>query len=147
MAHLGIAVRERTDVSRTSPMVLLLQHQLHASLVPRGSLQAENTRQEARKLPFQQQTKPVSCGFAAENEPIPSANRAAEYFICCELHGVNQALATCGLSQRLRFRVHQLLHHQVYVDDGTEVEGPVEEAVAHELRDKRPQEGECKSLR
>lgn len=75
--------------------------------------------------------------------------RTAEYFYL--LRTVRRQRSGAGYirgpSQRLRFRVHQLLHHQVYVDDGAEVQSPVEEAVAHELRDKRPQEGECESLR
>jgi len=48
---------------------------------------------------------------------------------------------------RLRLRVHELLHHQVYVDDGAEVQRPVEEAVAHELGHERPQQGEGEALR
>lgn len=53
----------------------------------------------------------------------------------------------CRTSLRLCFRMHQLLHHQVYIDDGTEVESPVEETVTYKLRDERPHEGEGKSLR
>lgn len=42
--------------------------------------------------------------------------------------------------------VHQLLHYQIDVDDGTEIKSPVEEAVAYKLRHKRPHEGEGKAL-
>lgn len=46
----------------------------------------------------------------------------------------------------MRFRVNQLLHHQVYVNDGVEVESPVEKAVAHKLRDKGPHERKDEAL-
>lgn len=69
-------------------------------------------------------------------------------FICCGLQGVTKAGWLChGLSQRLCFRVHQVSHHQVNIDNRTQVQGPVEEAVAHKLRDERPQDGEGESLR
>lgn len=71
---------------------------------------------------------------------LPTASSAP----CCNESSDGQ---TCGASLRLRFRVHQLLHHQVYIDDGTEVESPVEETVAYKLGDKRPHEGEGKPLR
>lgn len=50
-------------------------------------------------------------------------------------------------SQHLSFWVHEMPHHQVDVDDGAQVQGPVEEAVAHKLRDERPQDGEGEALR
>lgn len=56
-------------------------------------------------------------------------------------------LAVASGLQLLGLRMHQLLHHQIYIDDGTEVKGPVEEAVAHKLGRERPHEGEGKALR
>lgn len=69
-------------------------------------------------------------------------------FICCGPRGVPKAdWLRVGLSQRLCFWVHQVSHHQVNIDNRTQVQGPVEEAVAHKLGDERPQDGEGESLR
>lgn len=85
----------------------------------------------------------MSCEDTARNKHVIfSANGFMASPIRCELRSIYGAR-----SQRLRLRVHELLHHQVDVDDGTEVERPVEEAVAHKLRDERPHEGEGEALR
>lgn len=82
---------------------------------------SRETRQEVGKLPFQQR---ISQSHASSLLKINTSPLQATAFLAI-LFAVNRTLSghcvTCSLLQCLCFWVHQLLHHQVYVNNGTEV--------------------------
>lgn len=82
-----------------------------------------------------------------QKEPSSPATWTSDRALFMLLSTLQHSVGTdiCSLLSGPCLRVHQLLHHQVYVNDGTEVEGPVKKAVAHKLWDKRPHQGKGES--
>lgn len=112
-----------------------------ATIQQRDKTGSEKTSHPAEK-------KPVSCDFTAKNKHLStSATGFLAILFAVNCTALIGRLTACSLLRCLSLWVHQLLHHQVYINDGTEVQSPVEEAVAHKLRDKRPHDGECEPLR